>query len=601
MDTLPTAETIIDVATGEVKAAKAPARLRCLAVGSCVAVILYDEEKRIGGIAHVMLPSSIQEKENIGDVEAFKHANIAIHELIKQLRELGSPIGRSLTARLAGGAYLIPNTADIGKENIAAVQKILLELGIAVTDEYIGGDAGRSVLFDVNTGELQINGKIKVSTVAIPYLADTKGPMSEHDDLVERLEASLTQQNVELISRIKELDNTRGATLNLLEDLTVEKEALEIGRAKEAAILFSIGDGIIATDANRRIIIMNRVAEKLLGWKIDEAIGKLYNDIVSLEDEKGTFIPVEEPIYKAFKEGTTTTTTTVSTTSGLYLVGKNKTKLPVAITVSPVILGGKIIGAVEVFRDITEEKAVDKAKTEFVSLASHQLRTPLTAISWYTEMVLNEDVGKITLKQKKYLEEIYRGNQRMIDLVNTLLDVSRLEMGTFTVDLKLVDVIDIARNVFSEQTLEILQKELKIKEDFGKDIPKFMADGKLFSIVFQNLISNAVKYTPVGGVIEFSISMDKKNILIKVTDTGYGIPEKQQSKIFTKLFRADNVLDKDTTGTGLGLYIAKSVIENSGGKIWFESKENAGTTFYVTIPMQTEKKKVTRVGSREKM
>ncbi|HTE48779.1 MAG TPA: ATP-binding protein [Candidatus Paceibacterota bacterium] len=593
MKTLSQSETIIDVATGEVKSAKAPARLQCLAVGSCVAVILYDEEKKIGGIAHVMLPSYIENKENIGDAEALKHANTAIHELIKQVRELGSPIGRSLTARLVGGAYLIPNTSDIGKENIAAVQKILLELGIAVTDEYIGGDAGRSVLFDVATGELEINGKIKVSTVATSYLSETKGSPLSHDDEVERLEASLAKQNIELIDRIKEIDNTRGATINLLEDLTVEKEALEIGRAKEAAILFSIGDGIIATDANRRIIIMNKVAENLLGWKIDEAIGKLYSNVVTLEDEKGTFIPVEEPIYKAFKEGTTTSD--IKTTSGLYLVGKNKTKVPVAITVSPVIWGSKIIGAVEVFRDVTEEKAIDKAKTEFVSLASHQLRTPLTAISWYTEMVLNEDVGKITPEQKKYLEQIYRGNQRMVELVNTLLDVSRIEMGTFAVDLKLIDVIEIARNVFSEQTLEILQKELKIKEDFGKDIPKFMADAKLFGIVFQNLISNAIKYTPVGGTIEFSISMDKKNILTKITDTGYGIPEKQQSKIFSKLFRADNVLDKDTTGTGLGLYIAKSVVENSGGKIWFESKENAGTTFYVTIPMYSVKKGTVKV------
>ena len=382
--------------------------------------------------------------------------------------------------------------------------------------------------------------------------------------------------------------NANIANQNVLEDLSVEKSEMGKAKAKDEAILASIGDGIIATDPDRRIIVMNKVAEKLLGWKIDEAIGQLYDDIVLLEDEKGSFVPPEEkPLHKAFAKGTTTTAAI------LYLVSKNKIKFPVAITVAPIILDNNIIGAVEVFRDITKEHQVDKAKTEFVSLASHQLRTPLTTVSWYTEMILKGDVGKVVLKQKKYLEEIYHGNQRMIELVNTLLNVSRLELGTFKIEPKQTDIVALALDVLFEQKPKVEEKKLIVTENFAEDVPMFSTDPKLLRMVFQNLLANAVDYTPKGGAIDLAILWDKKQgeIGIHISDTGYGIPKNQQSQIFTKLFRADNVKDKDTDGTGLGLYIVKSIILNFGGTIRFESEENKGTTFYVTLPVNGMKKK----------
>ena len=438
--------------------------------------------------------------------------------------------------------------------------------------------------------------------------------------------------------RTQQLEDANRAARNVYEDLLVEKEALARAKVKDEAIFSSIGDGIIATDSNRRIIIMNKVAEKLLGWSVKEALGKLYDDVVSLEDEKGTFIPPEDrPLNKAFTHRTTTTTTTT-----MYLLSKNKVKFPVAITLSPIILNNKIIGAVEVFRDITKEQEIDKAKTEFVSLASHQLRTPLTTISWYTEMILKGDMGQVVPGQKKYLEEIYHGNQRMVGLVNTLLNVSRLELGTFIVAPEPTDIVMLAKSVIDEQRPQIGEKKLHLITKFEKDIPIIQTDPKLLHMVVQNLLSNAVQYTPEGGRVEVSLSLDdppspppspkakdgqgKKNVLMKIADTGYGIPKNQQNNIFIKFFRADNVREKDTEGTGLGLYIVKSIIEHSGGKVWFESpastkvsnsaqamadksagkparqspdgsgrvvggEENPGTVFYVTLPLEGMKKK----------
>ena len=388
--------------------------------------------------------------------------------------------------------------------------------------------------------------------------------------------------------------NANSAIQNVLEDLNIEKLKAETAEAKEKAILMSVGDGVLATDEKGILILINKVAEKLLGVKSKETLGKLLSEIVSLEDEKGNLLlEATSPITKALAG------TTASTTGQTYYYTRNdKIKFPVAIMTTPINLNGKVIGAIEVFRDITVEKKIDKAKTEFVSLASHQLRTPLSTINWYVEMLLAGDVGKFNKKQKKYLNEIYTGNRRMVELVNSLLNVSRLELGTFIADPVSTDIVDIFKTAIKEIRPMVEKKEIALNEQYTANFPKVYADPKLIRIMFQNLISNAMKYTPEKGkiTIKLSLSDDKGNesnvkcqrsdILIKVSDTGYGIPQGQQKQIFTKLFRADNVREKDVEGTGLGLYIVKSIVEHSGGKVWFESEENKGATFSVLLPLE---------------
>jgi PAS domain S-box-containing protein len=238
--------------------------------------------------------------------------------------------------------------------------------------------------------------------------------------------------------------------------------------------------------------------------------------------------------------------------------------------------------------DVTEEKEIDRAKSEFVSLASHQLRTPLTAINWYTEMLL-EDNDRISEEQRSYLEEIHTSNQHLVGLVNSLLNVSRIEVGSLMISPEKINLVELVNDVIRFHKVIIGSKKIKFYRRIAKNIPlKFSADKRLLGIVFQNILSNSINYTPDGGSIHLSLSLDrsKKNIVFKVTDNGYGIPKNQQAKIFTKLFRADNAQKIDTSGTGLGLYIVKSIVDKSGGKIWFESAENKGTSFYVSFPLK---------------
>jgi signal transduction histidine kinase len=243
----------------------------------------------------------------------------------------------------------------------------------------------------------------------------------------------------------------------------------------------------------------------------------------------------------------------------------------------------------EAERTLEHMKEVDKAKTEFVSLASHQLRTPLTSISWFSEMLLKQEVGSLNPKQKEYLSEVFAQNRRMIDLVDDLLNSSRIDMGMLSIELKSVDLRSILDSVLWEIDPLAKEKNIKVENNFPVGLPIIETDPELARIIFQNVISNAIKYTPNEGKVNIDLTQSGSHVDIKVTDTGYGIPEKQQNRIFTKMFRADNIRNKVTDGSGLGLYIVKAVVKELGGKIYFESKEGRGTAFFITLPMRHHK------------
>ncbi|MDQ3076288.1 MAG: PAS domain-containing sensor histidine kinase [bacterium] len=353
--------------------------------------------------------------------------------------------------------------------------------------------------------------------------------------------------------------------------------------AVDEAILSSIGDGLVVVDKEGKITYVNQVFEKVLGWKSEEVIGKRIGLVVPQKDVVGNIIPFNEMILNKIFKGTVVV---ADLANPFYLTRKDKSSFPASALVSPIVVEREVVGAVKTFRDITKEKEVDNAKTEFVSLVSHQLRAPLSTISWYAETLLSGDAGKLNSKQEKYLEEIYKGNQHMVSLVNSLLSVSRMDSGIFALQPEPTDIVLLVQSVVAEQKPHIEQKKIKITLEFGVNIPIINVDPKLLSMAVQNLLSNSMKYTPERGSIKLSMSLDSKKdrIIFAVTDTGFGIPEDQHNKIFTKLFRTDKARENDNEGTGLGLYIVKAIVDNSGGRVWFESKENKGSTFYVELP-----------------
>lgn len=240
-----------------------------------------------------------------------------------------------------------------------------------------------------------------------------------------------------------------------------------------------------------------------------------------------------------------------------------------------------------VFSDITQEEEIDKMKSEFISTTSHQLRTPLSSIKWFLEMLINGDLGELNEKQKGVVTDIYNSNERIIALVNDLLDVSRIESGKVTLEPTPTNMVEFINSMLAELKQIFTKREQEFSFTHPESVPRIMVDPKLIWQVLQNLLTNASKYTPGKGKISLALSLEPDCVLIKVIDNGFGIPDFQKKRVFEKFFRADNISKME--GTGLGLYIAKEIIEASGGKLWFESTEGKGSTFFVTIPLSGSK------------
>lgn len=245
--------------------------------------------------------------------------------------------------------------------------------------------------------------------------------------------------------------------------------------------------------------------------------------------------------------------------------------------------GGKHKGLVTL-ADITKQKEIDRVKTEFVSLASHQLRTPISSLKWYAELLDSEKSGKLTKKQKDYLGKLERAIERMGTIVDDFLNVSRLELGTLEADLKPVDLAKLIDDILEEQAGQIDEKRLVIQKNYDERVTNVITDRHLLYMVLENIISNAVKYTHETGTIRVSYEGAGKQLIISVKDTGYGIPKDEQEKLFTKLFRASNVREQVPNGTGLGLYIAELTLKVLKGSITFTSELGKGTVFTVVLP-----------------
>jgi PAS domain S-box-containing protein len=374
-------------------------------------------------------------------------------------------------------------------------------------------------------------------------------------------------------------------------------------QAETEALFNSIGDGAISTDEFGHITRVNPAAQHLLGYSEAELLGGWFpKKIVALSADELPVNLIDRPITKAFLTGKPISEKT-------YYRCKNGQKLPVAINVSPILLDDKPLGAIEVFRDITLEQEVDRMKSEFISLASHQLRTPLSAIKTYTHMLFDGYMGELNLPQSKALSTIISASNRMNELISTLLSITRMESGTIAITPKQVQLDQVVREVFEELSLIAASKSIKLSLVIRK--PKTTVSGKplanrtdqaipghpltiitdvlILKEILTNLVSNALKYTPDDGRVTVRLRPRKASLLIEIIDTGWGIPKYSQDQVFSKFFRAGNIVKRETTGTGLGLYLVKGLLDSLGGTIWFTSEEGEGTTFSFSLPRQPAK------------
>jgi signal transduction histidine kinase len=231
---------------------------------------------------------------------------------------------------------------------------------------------------------------------------------------------------------------------------------------------------------------------------------------------------------------------------------------------------------------------LDRMKSDIISIVAHQLRTPLSAIKWTLKILVDGDAGSITPEQRDLLLKGFESNERMITLINDMLEVDRLESGKLTYNFASIQFEELVQGMIG--TLIPLATQRNIRIEFtapGQLLPKIKIDPDKMREVLQNLIDNAIKYTKEGGFIAVGVGLEGEELHFWVKDNGIGIPDEGKGKVFSRFYRADNAIHTATDGSGLGLFIAQSVIKRHGGKIWFDSTLNVGTTFHVLLPFSS--------------
>lgn len=373
------------------------------------------------------------------------------------------------------------------------------------------------------------------------------------------------------------------------EDKNIKKSLTE-ERTADRAALASVGDGLVVTNREADIVFMNSVAEAMLGLEPTEAIGKKYFDVIAMQRDDESFVPPDErPLSAALSGGKKIANSPLG--SPEYYVRKNGTRFPVAYTKTPIVWDGTIIGASEVFRDVTKEIEVDKAKSEFISFASHQLRVPLSIVGLSSDLLRGE--GKLFKphsqeEMESYIRDIQEATAQMNDIINNLLNVSRIESQSLRPVFESVTIENLIAHNLKIMAPQIKKKEIAVTTRFPQHPTQCTTDPRLSQIIIQNLLSNAVKYTPEHGTIDIAVTQGGTYLTLVISDTGCGIPESEQKNIFKKLFRATNARKSGTDGSGLGLYIVKAMLDRLGGDISLASKENEGTTFVMRIPVNFE-------------
>lgn len=390
----------------------------------------------------------------------------------------------------------------------------------------------------------------------------------------------------ELGEAVAALENLR---VNMRDRISLAQE--EKNRAE--AILFNVGEGVFAVNLRGEIIIFNKIAEKLVGIGRDQILGQKYDQVLQFINSE-TKESYGQFINKVLLEGQSVTLPT-----NTILITGSRAEIPVAVNSSPIRnQKGLIGGGIVVFRDISHEKEIEEIRTDLISIASHQLRTPLSEIKGLVSLLTDGIAGPMSKGQKEYLDLLSIANERMIHLVNDLLNISRIEQGRIQLNFQVVDLGILTSEVFKSMKAKSSEKSQVFTLLLDPNLPKVTADPEKTREIISNLVDNALKYTFEKGKIQVRVTATNDGVWVLVKDSGVGIPKTKQKDLFKKFSRVENPLSKMTTGSGLGLYAAKQLVERQNGKIWFESEEGKGSTFGFVLPATNISNESKNINSR---
>lgn len=361
--------------------------------------------------------------------------------------------------------------------------------------------------------------------------------------------------------------------------------APEVGLAE--IVLNNINDGVMIIAQNNVIEFLNPAAVRMLDLKTSSnALGLDYTLVFKIETKEGRELtPEENPLIRAVNANQP-----LERYNCALISGASKKRIPISITMIPVGGGQKIV----TFRNIEKELAEEGEQAEFISTASHEMRTPVATIDGYLALCLNPQTATVDDRAKGYLESAKKASEHLGHLFQNLLDATKLDDGRIRPKFVPAEMISLIKQIADDHLEKAKAKNIALS--FGANQPAAEDEHRLEQVVYgsididfmreimDNLIDNAIKYTPEGGSIYINVRGDGDRVLINVTDTGIGISNEDLEHIFQKFYRADNSDTREIGGTGLGLYLVKQRVEAMGGRVWAESGFKEGTTFYVSLP-----------------
>lgn len=539
-----------------------------------LAVYLVDEEKKI--LAH-------SRKEMEYEIDAID--TLPVQQCLNNKEEIISTYTNHFGEEVIGASVCFPQRGWVllteinTKEAFAPMRDATLGLVIILVIVLL------FVILDIFliTGNIiePIKKLHKASDIIAQGNLDYKVDIKTNDEIEQLGDAfNLMAANLK-----KSLSELRQYSLGLEEKIAERTKDLRNKVDELDAILHSIGDGVFVVGKDLKVIVVNKVAADMAGYKMEEILGTKYTEKLKFIFEGAEKIN-DEFVSKAIE-----TKTIQEMSNHTILVDKAGNKIPVADSAAPLFdKDGEVIGCVVVFRDVTKERNIEKAKTDFLSLASHQLRTPLSGTKWLIETIQRGITGKMTRQQKEYLEQIYNINEQMIKLVFDILNVLRLESGAAVAQkeaipvLKLYDNLVLMMEPAARSRGVILKNILKNHKEVTVETDMLMLQN-----ILESFVSNAISYSSPGQEVILGADDEVAAVIFFVKDSGIGIPKEEQDRIREKFYRASNAKEFRPNGTGLGLYTASMLAGKIGAKISFESEKGKGPIFYLRVPKKVEK------------
>ena len=388
---------------------------------------------------------------------------------------------------------------------------------------------------------------------------------------------------------------------------------------KSNVIVSSITEGVIAINQARQIELINPAAQTMTDWNENDSLGLQYDAVLRLvdPDTEEEMNGLNDPIAKVF-----TSSLAQSVPSNVHLLSRSERRLPISINISPIINQDtqEVVSVVAVFKDMTKTNLSERQRAEFISTASHEMRTPVAAIEGYLGLALNEKVATVDDKARSYLTKAHTSTQHLGRLLKDLLTAAKSEDGRLDNNPRLIELSEFVKGLALDFVFRAKEKNLLIKTAFeqndqsntfgnqaisgGKKISPLYyvnADPERLREVIVNLFENALKYTKQGSII-FDIKATKSEVVLSIADTGIGISKTELPHLFQKFYRIDSSDTREIGGTGLGLFLCRQLVEMQGGRIWVESELNLGSTFFVALPrVSSDRAQVVNDNSKQKI